>query len=291
MALVQQGWGGRGVGPPTGWLGRYADGLRNAASESLYSVTFGWNTPLALVGGRNRPSGLPMSIGGAFGINRSNTSTGRLFDHVAAYGREPTGLGRFGDGIAATQANYLQLAQRIRPVYSSDGLPSGGDQRFARQMVLAARLINENFGIRVIHTGIGGFDTHANQLDDHADLLTRLDVGIERFFRTLTRAWRRQAVVVVFSEFGRRPEENGDRGTDHGTSGLVFVIGELVNGGLHGRQPSLAPSALEEWWGNMPVEVDYRSVYATLLRRWMRADAAEILGRRFPNLDLFRATL
>ena len=129
----------------------------------------------------------------------------------------------------------MQLTQRIRPAYGF----ADQDTDIAQQLVLAAHLINANLGIRVIDTELDGFDTHSDQLDWHATLLGRLDTAIDAFFAALAPRWRAQVTLMTFSEFGRRPEENGDGGTDHGTAAPLFVIGDHVKGGLHGAQPSL----------------------------------------------------
>lgn len=285
-ALQMQGWGGTTSGPDSGWAGRWLDGLRRASAESLYGVTMGWRVPLVLRGKVNRPSALPSSIGDAFGVDRSDPAVARLVKHVAAFGQQRTGLGRWGDAVATANTNVLDVATRITPAYNEQGLPDG-DAWLARQLALAARLINLNLGTRVFHVAHSGFDTHADQLTAHADLLTELDDGIEMFFNTLSKSWRDQTVVMVFSEFGRRPEENGDQGTDHGSAGPVLLIGDPVKGGLYGRQPRLDAASLR-WWGNLDIEVDVREVYATLLDGFLRADASDVLGRRYDSVGFLR---
>ena len=83
---------------------------------------------------------------------------------------------------------------------------------------------------------------------------------------------------MTFSEFGRRVKENGSRGTDHGTSAPMFVLGDPVLGGLFGAPPDLAHLDDD---GNLPYAVDFREVYATLLDRWLAGDAASVLGGDF----------
>jgi len=85
--------------------------------------------------------------------------------------------------------------------------------------------------------------------------------------------------TLLYSEFGRRAIDNGS-GTDHGTGGVAFVIGENVKGGLYGEYPSLEPNGLEEG-GNLLHNNDFRSTYATLLENWMGLDAKPIVGGNF----------
>jgi uncharacterized protein (DUF1501 family) len=288
MAYWMQGWGGANLSYPTGWLGRWADGLANSAKESLYQVVLDQSVPLHHVGKKNQASGLPLWIGGAFGIDRDDAHETRLLQTLSNYSRSGrSGLGAWGDEIAQTGSTLVKLTNQIQPAYAGD-LP---DDYFERQMVLAAKLINVNLGIRVITTRLGGFDTHSGQggtSGDHADLMQQLDTGIHKFFTALSKKLKRQVVVMTFSEFGRRPEQNNDNGTDHGTSGVVLVIGDLVKGGVYGTQPLMSDSNLVDY-GNLKSFVDFRSVYATILRNWLRADDKQILGKQYELLSFIKS--
>ena len=283
MGIWMNGWGGGSQpGGPTGWIGRYMDGLPNAASESLYGVVLGSSVPLHMVGSVARASGLPRDIGGAFGIDRSRVEDARMFDAVAAFGAGPTQLGQWGDLIGKTERNTLELAQRVQPAYQGD-FP---DSDLGHKLVLSARLINANLGIRVISVNLGGFDTHSDQPNWHADLMGDLDTSVGAFFDTLSTTYKNRVTLMTFSEFGRRPEDNDTSGTDHGTAGVHFVVGDRVAGGLHGDAPSL--TALDPH-GNLVNTVDFRQLYATVIDQWLRADSSQVLGYNFGNLPLFKA--
>jgi uncharacterized protein (DUF1501 family) len=288
MAYWMQGWGGVNQSYPTGWVGRWADGLANSDKESLYQVVLDQSVPLHLMGKKNQASGLPLYIGGAFGIDRDDSHEKRMLQTLSNFAASgQSGLGAWGDEIADTGKTLVKITGQIQPAYAGE-FP---DDYFSRQMVLAARLINVNLGVRVISTRIGGFDTHSGQggtNGDHADLMRSLDDGIHRFFTNLDKAWKRQVIVMTFSEFGRRPEENADEGTDHGSSGVVFLVGDLVNGGLYGTQPLMSNSNLVDY-GNLKSYVDFRSVYATVLRKFMRADDKQILGKQYELLDCIKS--
>ncbi len=288
MEYWMKGWGGSAQSYPTGWLGRYVDGLPNSEAETMYQVAIDQNIPLHHVGKKNQAAGLPIWLGDAFGIDREYARDIRLLNALSSYNYSSTGLGAWGDEIAATGQSLVRITGKIAPAYQGT-LP---DDYFMRQMVLAARLINVNLGIRVLSTHIGGFDNHASQggtAGDHASLLRSFDEGVYRFFKALQPQWRRQVLVMTFSEFGRRPEENGDRGTDHGSSGNCFLIGERVRGGLYGLQPLLAPGELVNY-GNLKTYVDFRQVYATVLRKWMGADDKAILGKQYEFLNCIAST-
>ncbi len=285
MAFWMQGWGGTARGAPTGWIGRWLDGLPHSAKEPLRAVTMGSAVPMHLVGRVARASGLPSDITGAFGTTVDEPSDSRMYDAIKSFGRGDIERGKWGDLVGGTDRTFMTLTRRVKRAYAGE-FP---ESPFGRQMTLCARLVNTNLGIRVLNANLDGFDTHTGQPAVHSALLADLDSGIERFFRTLSSDWKRRVVLLVCSEFGRRPEANDGAGTDHGTANTVLVVGDRVSGGLHGAQPPLTPGGLDRY-GNLRAQVDFRSVYATVLRRWLRADATEILGRRYEQLDLFAST-
>jgi uncharacterized protein (DUF1501 family) len=287
MGYWMQGWGGAAQSVPTGWIGRYVDNFPNAASESLYAVTLGTNgVPLHLIGAESRAASLPLSIYGRFGIDRSNGDDQRLCAGLGALGAAGrTGLGHWGDEIANTTKAVMSLTSRIAPAYPANQ----NSDYFVAQMELVGNLVNRNLGTRVFNVTLDGFDTHTDQLTQQAGLFTSLDRGVSKLMSTLSPSWRDNVVVMTFSEFGRRPEEDDGRGTDHGTAGSLFVMGQRVKGGLYGQQPSLAQNALVDY-GNLAANVDYRSVYATLLAKWLKADDKQVLGKTYSQLGFIAST-
>jgi len=281
MGIWMNGWaGGAQPGGATGWIGRYMDGLPNAASESLYGAVIGTSVPLHMVGSVARASGLPQDIGGAFGIDRRDANDVRMFDAIGAFSGGASGLGQWGDLAAKVEHDTLDLSQKIQPAYQG----TFPDDDLGRQLTLAARLINANLGIRVFSTNIGGFDNHSDEAGGHAQNLASMDAAIEAFFTTLGSTWKNRVTLMTFSEFGRRPEQNDTIGTDHGTAAPLFVVGPRVKGGLYGA-PS--PTTNLDSNGNLKFHTDFRQVYATVLDTWLNADSKQVLGYQFPNLGLF----
>ncbi len=281
MGIWMNGWaGGSQPGGVTGWIGRYLDGLPNAASESLYGAVIGTSVPLHMVGSVARASGLPQSIGDAFGIDRRDPNDVRMLDAIGAFADGSSGLGQWGDLAAKVEHDTLALSQQIQPAYQG----SFPQSSLGRQMTLVARLVNANLGIRVFSTSIGGFDTHSDQAGTQSQLLGSIDDAIDSFFANLAPAWRNRVSIMTFSEFGRRPERNDTIGTDHGTAAPVFLVGSRVKGGLHGSPPRTTDLDRN---GNLKYHVDFRQVYASVLESWLRADASQIMGYDFPNLHLF----
>ncbi len=273
------GWGGSGT-PTTGWLGRYLDTLPNTAHESLYGVGLHGGINAHLGGAVSQASSLPLNIGDAFGVDRSDAANARLYDALISMGSDASGLGPLGDLYDETEMEFLQLAQRINPAYGFAQQTTDIEQ----QLALAAHLINANLGIRVIDTALDGFDTHSDQGAWHSTLMGRLDGAIDVFYKMLSPRWRSQVTLMTFSEFGRRVDENGGGGTDHGTAAPVFVIGDHVNGGLHGAQPSLTALDNDD---NLIPTVDFRRLYSTVLDKWLKTDDQAVLGKSYAELDLF----
>ncbi|MCD0470292.1 DUF1501 domain-containing protein [Flavobacterium sp. JAS] len=145
------------------------------------------------------------------------------------------------------------------------------------------RLIKGNLNSKVYYTSLGGFDTHDNQLAIHEKKLTDLNDALYSFYQDLKQAQLLQNVtVVVFSEFGRRVKDNGN-GTDHGTAAPMFIIGGNNKGTILGNNPNL--SDLDN--GDLKYEIDFRSVYASLLQQKMNFDYSKIGIKNKPVSGLF----
>jgi uncharacterized protein (DUF1501 family) len=281
MDIWMRGWGGSGT-PSTGWLGRWLDTLPNTATESLYGVTIDDSVPRHFMGARSHASSLPLSVSDAFGMDREDASDRRMYTAVGAYGNDPSGVGAWGDAYGDALAQLMNVTVKIGPAYNHT-FPSS---YIAKQLALCAYLINANLGIRALNVHLGGFDTHTDQAGWHHDLLAQLDYAIGTFWGAVAPAWRSRVAVMTFSEFGRRPEENGGAGTDHGTASVAFLMGPNVRGGLHSTYPSL--TSLDPY-GNVKPSVDFRRMYAAILSKWLKANPTAVLGHDYKALDLFRA--
>jgi uncharacterized protein (DUF1501 family) len=167
----------------------------------------------------------------------------------------------------------------------SDARARYPNSEVARQFGLVAQSIKSGSPARVYYVIQSGYDTHAVQLPTHSRLLREFTGAVRAFFDDLGAANLADRVVVMaFSEFGRRPAENGSLGTDHGTAGPVFVAGPSVKAGLVGKTPSLGD--LRD--GDLAWSIDFRSVYATLLGPWLGLPADLVLGGHFDSLPLFK---
>ena len=134
------------------------------------------------------------------------------------------------------------------------------------QLAVAAKLISGGLNTPIYRTFLTGFDTHANQYNDHANLLRQLDEAVYTFLKDMGQQGLLDKILVVTtSEFGRRVKENGSVGTDHGTAGPALFYGASLRGEVIGNQPDLTDLNRA---GNIAVQHDYRQVYSTILSNW-----------------------
>jgi uncharacterized protein (DUF1501 family) len=274
-----------------GWLARAID-ARPAISNNdpLALHVAAEMLPQALRGGR----AVVPSVATADQLRRR---LGRLEPADAAEQR--AALDRIADAPSHSQNALLQFVSRsaVSSYTSSDRLePALRDDRkdedadaygLARRLGLISRMIKAGLSTSIYYTQLGGFDTHADQLGQHAAQLRELSRSVQSFLTELDHSGNGDRVtVLIFSEFGRRLRENASGGTDHGTAAPVFVIGRPVQGGLHGPYPQL--DHLKD--DDPEYAIDFRQVYATILDRWLKTPSETCLGgAAFDPLPLFRA--
>ena len=150
-------------------------------------------------------------------------------------------------------------------------------QNLADQVGMAVTLLSSNLGCDVAFVSLGSFDDHAGEKAAHAALLSQVDAAVARFQTAVAATANPSSyMLMTFSEFGRRVEENGNQGTDHGTAAPLFVVGSAVKGGLYGTQPSLTSLDSD---GNMVSQVDFREVYMPVIDKWLGGvTSQQVLG-------------
>lgn len=267
---------------PFGWIGRSTEHL--PAGSTAVHVANG-DSPLALRGPSSR--------------NITVRSLQEFQLRVALKGDDPVRrkvLSRFVE-TAATDAPLLDRIKRtaqetyrsadrlreVSPEYKT--AVSYPDTALGRQLKLIAQLIAAGVRERLYYAEIGGFDTHADQLDQHAALLGQVSAAMTAFQEDMVGHGQQSRVLTMaFSEFGRRVRENGS-GTDHGAASSLFLMGDRVVAGPVGASPSLTD--LDD--GDLKFHTDFRSVYTTLLDDWLKLPATEILGASFPKVALLKS--
>ena len=260
---------------PTGWLGRWLDA---SGDDPLRAVSVEPVLPPMLAGARTAAASLP--VGGL------TLPTGGLGKSFQGLGAAQPGEG-FWQARAARSIGDLYRAQQVLggAAHTKKGAkqPKGA---LAAQLDVVAGLIEAGVPTRAYSVSLGGFDTHADERGTQQRLLTELDGALTPFVQRLGRTDRgKQAVVLVYSEFGRRVTANASQGTDHGTAGPVFVLGNGVRGGFHGAEPSLTD--LDN--GDLKESTDFRDVYATLLEKVLGTEAGRILPGHSGRLEALLA--
>ncbi|MCE9594073.1 MAG: DUF1501 domain-containing protein [Planctomycetes bacterium] len=266
-----------------GWIGKLGDVAWSDGVDPNLVVHVGANVPYSLES-KSHPAV-------AF-VNPASYRWAGAKEDLDAYGKMGEDRAKDEKPIGEKDANldYLRRvvadarasSQKIRAAvahytttieYPDDAL--GGALRDV------AALANGGLGTRVLSVELSGFDTHTNQRNRHDQLMRQLDRALAALIADLERSDAGKNVVgLVFSEFGRRVKENGSRGTDHGVAAPVFVFGSRVKGGLYGKHPSL--DDLDA--GDLRHSVDFRSVYATLIERWIGVESAKVLGASYPTI-------
>ena len=268
-----------------GWLGRAIRDLDPQGENVLTGVNFGRGLPRALA-----LPGVPVTSVGSLenhgflpGIADQERRSQAL-DVFARMYAPAIGAGPTLDYLGRTGADALKGADILKSVagnYSSTveyaHTPIAGNLKGIAQTLLAG------LGTRVFYTAQAGYDTHSGQMPVQTQLLSELAQGIGDFFADLRQHQAsEQALMLVFTEFGRRVKDNGS-GTDHGSGGAAFVIGDRVTGGMHGVYPSLKDEALLD--GDLHFQVDFRSVYSTIAARWLALDPQPIVGGNYEQLN------
>ncbi|NUQ22004.1 MAG: DUF1501 domain-containing protein [Gemmatimonadaceae bacterium] len=189
-----------------------------------------------------------------------------------------------GDGSDAAEATKI-----LRAVDPDKYAPANGAQYpnsdFGRRLRQIAQLVKADVGMEIAFADVGGWDTHVNQGAATGQLASRLDDFGSAIAALVTDLGDRMGDVVILtmSEFGRMARENGNRGTDHGHAGAMFVIGGNVRGGkVHGRWPGLAPEQLHEG-RDLALTTDFRAVFAEVATRHMGAARSDAL---FPGYTM-----
>jgi uncharacterized protein (DUF1501 family) len=287
-----------------GWLGRYFDNAC-AGCEPTVGVSIGRQMPQAFAA--KEPKGVGLENPQSFrfippGKGRSEEAV----ETEASYRKlnQPEEMaensgGTIGSlhGSVAHEGSALDYLERtaLDAQVSSDTIRTiagRGENRadypqsqLGNGLKLVAKLIGGGLSARVYYASQGGYDTHTNQLGTQDRLLKDLGDSVKAFVEDMQAQGNLARVLVMtFSEFGRRVAENASGGTDHGAAAPLFIIGDKVNAGLLGAYPSLAPADLFQ--GDLKYNTDFRSVYASVLEKWLKTSSQPVLGKRFPVLDV-----
>ncbi|MGA8098788.1 MAG: DUF1501 domain-containing protein [Candidatus Cybelea sp.] len=266
----------------TGWLGRYFDQAGLAPANLFKGVAVSKVLPEALVSESTDIPAIP-GLGEYSMIADRNAAASRAFTRQAndrTLPFESPYLAHVMEIEGDAQRSSQELPKLVAGYKPMAAYPSTA---LGRSLALAAQIVGSNLGTKAIYVEHGSFDTHVNQKATQDRLLTQLSDAVGAFYQDLAAHGNdRRVLTLTFSEFGRRIDENGSRGTDHGEASPLFLIGGGVKGGLYGTAPDLAVTNM----GNVRFTVDFRSVYATVLERWLGRPAATVLNGQFQQLPV-----
>jgi len=259
----------------TGWLGRYLDAQCEGCGKPTQALEVDDVLSLALKGSLNKGIAVkdPRRL--------YNTSNEKFFrDLNAAHHPEAETVDYLYKIMSETLSSADYIFDQSRLHQSAQTYPATG---LGRNLHTIASLILSDINTRVYYVSLGSFDTHVNQENQQQRLFTELNDAISAFVKDLQDNHRFQDVMIMtFSEFGRRVSQNASGGTDHGTANnMFFISGGLKEKGLLNALPDL--SDLDA--GDLKYSVDFKSVYATVLGRWLQADDQAILGKRYDPLN------
>ncbi|HTL30672.1 MAG TPA: DUF1501 domain-containing protein [Tepidisphaeraceae bacterium] len=291
----------------SGWLGRYFDN-QCAGCDPHVGVSVGDQLPLAMRGDRITPLSFERPENYRYNgrdkddymklnkIDLSKAPPAPSTQPALAQGGvvKPQPKNKQIEITPAEQLDFLHRTAMDAQVSSDDilrmvrghdgsGYPNG---EFGTGLRTVAAMIKGGLPTRVYYVSLGGFDTHANEKGRHDQLMQQFSQGVSAFMKDLKDQGNDDRVLMMtFSEFGRRVEQNASGGTDHGTAAPMFVFGKAVKNGLLGRYPSLTD--LDH--GDLKYTTDFRNVYATVLQDWLDAPSKPILGQQFKTLEMVKA--
>jgi uncharacterized protein (DUF1501 family) len=274
----------------TGWLGRYLDTLPSPV-DPLTAWSTVRETPRTLLA---RTVGVP-SIPNVqqYAFASPNTPADAQFARQSATrisSHLPVDRPHLAFVNSTAQAAFATL-DRVSQVVNYAPTAAYPNNGLGQALRTVAGAMAQGIGTRVFWVQTGGFDTHAGQNTNlangtYANLMGTVDTALLAFHDDLrNQGLLNDTLLLQFSEFGRRINENGSSGTDHGAAGLMMVMGGAVRGGLYGTAADLRPGAdnptLENNSNDVRHETDFRAVYATVVDRWLGADSLAVLGGNF----------
>jgi uncharacterized protein (DUF1501 family) len=274
----------------TGWLGRAATEMKNISGGVPILQVGSKNLPLALTGAPgggavtvSDQNSFRLQLGG--GKAAQQKARRKLLDELAATGASK-GDQDLTSFIKRRQVQTFTAVETLRELLEGKNAIARPGAGLSQKLELIAGLIARGFGTRIFYVSLEGFDTHAGQATTHAGLLSDLASSINAFFDSLKKTGNDSRVrLMTYSEFGRRVQENGSRGTDHGAGSCLFLAGPSVKAGVVGKHPSLADLDADD----LKFHTDFRRVYATLLDGWLGCDSKAVLGAKWEHVKELEA--
>jgi len=265
-----------------GWIGRHFDQqLTIGPANPVVALGLSTEKPLALAA---KEASIPCFASLADVQNMiGDADTEKMLRDIQGMDAMAGSSTRVVQQASKTALDAMSILKKQVATYTSKSKYE--NDAFGNGFKQIAQLIATSPATRVVYFSAGGFDTHAKQGDQHEKLLKGFSDAVNTFQKEMEAIGKADKVVVIaFSEFGRRVQENASLGTDHGSAGPMFAIGSKIQGGVHGPLPDLAN--LDN--GDVKFTQDFRGVYATTLDQWMGGDSGIVLGEKFNHIDLLK---
>jgi uncharacterized protein (DUF1501 family) len=266
----------------TGWLGRYLDEAKLPKDNLFNGVAVAQVLPEVLISNQVDVPSIA-SLNGYGLVSDRNAISKRTYSELVTDNQFPFAspyLGHVAEIEDHAQRGSEELPKLVAGYKTDATYPA---TPLGRSLALAAQIAGSNLGTKVLYVQHGSFDTHVSQKATQDRLLGEFSDAISAFYNDLASHGNdKKVLTVTFSEFGRRIAENGSRGTDHGEASPLFAIGGGVKGGLYGATPDLSNTNM----GNVRFTTDFRSVYATVLERWLGRPSTKILSGNFDQLPI-----
>lgn len=275
----------RGREAGAGWIGRACDiGFKGNQDPKLALAIGSGQAPLAIKGVEHPGLSFHQPESFKYTGDRGDKTRGELYRRINEL--PPAQTADTLSFVSQTAVNANACSEEIRTKAAeykpATEFPKTGLGNHLRTI---AGFINSGLSTRIYYTFQGGYDTHSNQKPGHNNLMTQLNDAVFAFQKELAgRGNAKRVILFTISEFGRRVAENGTEGTDHGAGGSVFLFGPGVKPGVHGQHPSLT-DLQAGGGGSLKHTVDFRSLYATLLEKWLKIPSEPVLGK-YPLLDI-----
>jgi len=260
----------------TGWLGRYIDSYGKMPYSGIEI-----DDSLSLIMKGNTMNGIATKNPRILFGNTQTPYFKKVLNHQSDQHLSEHNLGYLYKTMIEAKSSAKYIYETSKTYKSKQEYPNNP---FGKQLKTTAEFINSNIESKVYYVSMGGFDTHANQADRQKRLLSTYSESMEVFVNELKQNDTfKDTLILTFSEFGRRVQQNAAGGTDHGAANNVFIIGEnLKSKGFYNELPDLANLDAN---GDIIHSVDFRSVYATILEKWLQVDDTVILNKSFSKLD------
>ena len=261
----------------SGWVGRYLDAQCHGCDKPTQAIEIDDVLSLAMKG--NTMNGIALKDPRRlYGTANEKFFRDMLKSHPVETGEQTVDYLYKTMAQTLSSADYIFKQSRLHP--SSANYPN---TELGKSLKTIASLIFSDINTKIYYVSLGSFDTHIYQSAQQQRLFTELNDAIKIFVKDLKSNNRFDDVLLfTFSEFGRRVSQNASGGTDHGTANNMFMIsGGLKKKGLINAMPDL--SDLDS--GDLKYKVDFKNIYATVLTKWLDADAATILGGNYDSMN------